>query len=121
MPLTRCIQEEPPPPPHKTTGTIVGNNEIYNRENLMGPYFGTQTFGSQTPQPPSALVILPCGWGLSRGGPPRAGETDRCLGGWPRFMGVRMQCRRCLMFAVCCGRVNRRVVKAVCHFEDAAH
>ena len=27
-----------PPPPPKTEVTIVGKNEIYNRENLIGPF-----------------------------------------------------------------------------------
>ena len=41
------------PPPPQTKVTIVGNNEILNGENLMGP--------SLVPPPPSPfLLILPC-------------------------------------------------------------
>ena len=38
-------------PPPQTKVTIAEKNEIYNRENLIGPFFGTHTFGSQTPPP----------------------------------------------------------------------
>ena len=40
------------PPASKTKVTIMGKNEIYKRENLMGALFGAQHFASQTPPPP---------------------------------------------------------------------
>ena len=39
------------PPPPQIKVTIAGKNEIYKRENLIGPFL-VQTFGSQTPPPP---------------------------------------------------------------------
>ena len=48
----------PPFPPLQTKVTISGKNDVSNRENLVGPFFCTQNFGSQTPPPP--LPILPC-------------------------------------------------------------
>ena len=58
------------PPPPKTKVTLAGKNEISRRENLVGPFFGTQTFGSQTPLPLSSNVSLGMtytGAGLHRG------------------------------------------------------
>ena len=42
----------PPKPPPQTKVTIVGKNEIYNKENLVGPFLVHKIFGSQTPSPP---------------------------------------------------------------------
>ena len=42
-----------PPPPIQTKVTIVGKNEIYDRENLIGPSFVHKLFGTRpTPSPP---------------------------------------------------------------------
>ena len=40
------------PPPLLTKGTIVGQNEVYHRENLVGP-FVVHNFGGDAPPPPS--------------------------------------------------------------------
>ena len=49
----------PPPldPPLQTKVTIKGNNEIYKRENLVGPFFWYTDFW--VPDPPPPLLILP--------------------------------------------------------------
>ena len=55
QPLTFFSARRSPPPPRthplQIRVAIVGKNEIYRWENLVGP-FGTQTFVSQTPPPP---------------------------------------------------------------------
>ena len=61
-----------PPPPLKTKVTIAGKNEIYRQENLIGPFFGTQTLGSQTPPPHPSNTSLATAL-VSREGP--RGET----------------------------------------------
>ena len=50
-------------PPPKIKVTIAGKNEIYNRENLIGLFFGTHTFGSQTPPLLSSYTSLGGGGG----------------------------------------------------------
>ena len=47
-------KRSPPPPSPQTKVTIVGKNEIYNRENPIGPFLVHNVFRSQTP-PPSPL------------------------------------------------------------------
>ena len=42
-----------PPPPPKTKGTIVGKNEIYNREDLIGPLLVHTLLGPRPPPPPA--------------------------------------------------------------------
>ena len=56
--MTGGPQEEggvpvPGPPPPQTKVIIVGNNEVYHWENLVGPFLVHQNFGSQTPPPSS--------------------------------------------------------------------
>ena len=41
----------PPSPPPQTKVTIVGKNEIYNRENLVRPFLVHQVLGSKPPPP----------------------------------------------------------------------
>ena len=41
-----------PPPPPETKVTIVGNNEIYKRENLVGPFLVHKLLGPRPPTPP---------------------------------------------------------------------
>ena len=48
----------PPPPPDQR----VGKNEVYNPENLIGHFWYTHTFGSQTPPPPPALPLPMLPW-----------------------------------------------------------
>ena len=43
--------EGPLPPPPQTKGTIAGNNEIYNREHLVGPFLVHKLFGLKPPPP----------------------------------------------------------------------
>ena len=43
-----------PPPPPRTKGTIVGNNEIYRRETLIGPFLVHKCLGPRPPPPPSS-------------------------------------------------------------------
>ena len=44
----------PPPPPPQTKATILGQNEIYNWENLAGPFLVHKLLGpSPRPPPPS--------------------------------------------------------------------
>ena len=43
----------PPPPPPRTKGTITGENEICNWENLIGPLLVHKVVG---PKPPPALL-----------------------------------------------------------------
>ena len=50
-------------PPPKPTVNTVERNEIYNWENGVGPFFGTQIFGPQSPPSPPALLMLPWGGG----------------------------------------------------------
>ena len=45
------------PPPD--ADFIVGKNENLRKEILIWDIFGTQTFGFQTPSPPSSLLIRP--------------------------------------------------------------
>ena len=40
-----------PPPPLQTKVTIVGKNEIYNRENLVGPFLVHKRLGPRSPPP----------------------------------------------------------------------
>ena len=40
-----------PSPPPQTKGTIVGKNEIYNRENLVRPFLVHQVLGPKPPPP----------------------------------------------------------------------
>ena len=47
-----------PPPPPQTKVTTVGKNEIYDGENLMGP-FVVHILLSETPPPPSSNVSPP--------------------------------------------------------------
>ena len=47
----RCA---PPPPPPQTKGTIAGQNEVYNREDLAGPLLVHTLLGPRLPQ--SALT-----------------------------------------------------------------
>ena len=65
------LPPKPPPPPPQTKGTIVGKNEIYRRENLIGPFLVHKHLGPKPPQPP--LKRRPGG---------RASE-----GGWVGFSG----------------------------------
>ena len=67
-----------PPPPPQTKVTIAGKNEIYNRENLVGPFFGTQTFGSQTPPPPPLPHWPGPTFGAQERGPLYPPEMLRC-------------------------------------------
>ena len=41
-----------PPPPPQTKGTIAGNNDIYHRENPMGPLLVHERLGPRPPPPP---------------------------------------------------------------------
>ena len=47
--------ETPPPTPPQTKVTMVGKNEIYNRENLVGPFFIHKLW---VPNPPPLLKRL---------------------------------------------------------------
>ena len=38
-----------PPPPPETKVTLVGKNKSYNRENLVGPFWGHNTLVLQMP------------------------------------------------------------------------
>ena len=49
------------PPPPQTKATIVGKNEIYNRENLIGPFLVQQLLGLRPP--PSSNTSLGAGGG----------------------------------------------------------
>ena len=50
---------EPPPPSPQTKVTIVGKNEIYNREHLIGPFLVHKLSSpSPPPPPPSCLLML---------------------------------------------------------------
>ena len=51
-------RRSPPPPPHKTKVTPVGKNEIYNAENLIGPFLVHKLSGPRPPSPPSSLLML---------------------------------------------------------------
>ena len=55
-------------PPPLTKVTIVGKNEIYNWENLVGPFLARKPFGSQTPSPPPPPPTqkTPCPAGVMR-------------------------------------------------------
>ena len=44
-------KEEPPSPPLQTKVTIVGKNEIYNQENLVGPFLVHKILGPSPPLP----------------------------------------------------------------------
>ena len=44
-----------PPPPPQTKVTIVANNEIWNREDLVGPFSVHKRFGPRPPPPPFGL------------------------------------------------------------------
>ena len=50
-------RRSPPPPPTKVT--IVGENEICKRENLVGPFLVHKLFGPQTPPPLLPLSTAP--------------------------------------------------------------
>ena len=45
-----------PPPPARTKVTIVGKNEIYNRENLVGPFLVHKLL--PPPPPPAHKSVL---------------------------------------------------------------
>ena len=48
----------------QTKVTIVGKTEIYNRENLIGPFLVHKLLGLRPPPPPPpALLLLP--WGTA--------------------------------------------------------
>ena len=47
------------PPPPKTKVTIVRKHEIWNRENLMGPFLGHTLLGPRPPPPPPFRAPLP--------------------------------------------------------------
>ena len=47
------------PPPPKTKGAIVGRNEIYRWENLVGPFLVHKLLGPRPPPPSSPILILP--------------------------------------------------------------
>ena len=50
-------------PPFQTKGAIVGKNETYKRENLIGPFLVYKLFGPRpppTPHPPPLLILLSC-------------------------------------------------------------
>ena len=46
-----------PPPPLKTKVTTVGNNEIYNTENLVRPLLLHKLLGPRPPPPPPPLLL----------------------------------------------------------------
>ena len=48
----------PPPPLPKTKGTIMGNNEIYCWESLMGPFLVHELLGPRPP-PPAPTTTTP--------------------------------------------------------------
>ena len=51
-----------PSPPPQTKVTIVGKNEIYNRENLVRPFLVHQVLGPKPPPPlPPPAQKKPCG------------------------------------------------------------
>ena len=52
MVLSRSPLDAPPPPTTKTFA--VGNNEIYNWENLIGPFLVHTILGPRPPPPPNA-------------------------------------------------------------------
>ena len=41
----------------QTEVTIVGKNEIYNTENLVGPFWVDNFFGSRPSPPPPLLIV----------------------------------------------------------------
>ena len=64
----------PPPPippksPPQTQVTIVGKSEIYNRENLVGPFLVHKLFFAPPP-PPAPLKRHPGSWGVGDTGCP---------------------------------------------------
>ena len=48
-----------PSPPPQTKVTIVGKNEIYNRENLVRPFLVHQVLGPKSPPPPAQKKPCP--------------------------------------------------------------
>ena len=59
----------PGPPAPQTKGAIVGSNKIYNRENLVGPFWVHTLLGPRPPSLLSSNVSLP----------PPAPHAMRCL------------------------------------------
>ena len=67
-----------PSPPPQTNVTIVGKNEIYNRENLVRPFLVHQVLGPKPPPPlpppaqkkPWRRLCALDGGGVGRGYPP---------------------------------------------------
>ena len=47
----------PGPPPPQTKVTIVGKNEIYNWENLIGPFLVHKLLGPRPPPSPPLLIF----------------------------------------------------------------
>ena len=64
-----------PPPPPQTKGTIVGQNKMYRREHLIGPFLVHSRAGPRPPSPP--LLSSNASFGLP---PPRATKPRRCRG-----------------------------------------
>ena len=75
-----------PSPPPQTKVTIVGKNEIYNRENLVRPFLVHQVLGPKPPPPlPPATQKKPWGGGAGASPPPPPfhAVTARSLAGPP--------------------------------------
>ena len=121
--ITTADNRRSPPPPPRTKVTIVGRNEICFWENLIGPFFRTQTFGSQTPPPPRACAcpvpsLAPC----VRGG---GGRWNRrllwngkiwCSKSVPNYAAVFAgpQPFRLMAFSALLGRAHPQFARAVC-------
>ena len=54
---TATVHPKPPPPPTKVT--IVGKKELYNRENLIGPFWVHELLGPRPPPPHRSKDALP--------------------------------------------------------------
>ena len=77
----------PRPPPPKTKGTIVGNNNIYNREDLIGPLLVPTLLGPRPLPPPEGCIGRE---GTSEAAPEvvRQAVGGSCQSGWGRLLSV---------------------------------